>query len=331
MYEVVKRVVSIFGPGTVAVHFNQPLHADLADARRHAAGLHRLPLGLRVLSLDARIAGDAFLRDSGIAPVHRLLVRAGLDTLAVATALLLVYEHDSVLGSLVDRLARTGGQTGRITAMVTDARQIEEPGLMLRKLHASFVEFVAHPFFSDRVIFVDIGRIPLLIAGQIAEHPSAIGGEHLLRLENRLAVKLAVRSLRIGGRLSRPALVSGVGLFQEIEDLDVPELGISSVGFRLYIGPPHLFLAFVEGPGGLACHGAALAGDAAVGVEDEGKLTARESRLVRVSHLPADLPVMNFGHVYVSFPLSRSIKRTEPQAARHSSIIAWIASSPRVR
>src|SRR3989338_3041769 len=298
MDEIIERMMSVFCPGAITVHFDEPLHADLADACRHAAGLHRLPLGLRVLSLDARIAGDAFLRDSGIAPIHRLLVRAGLYALAVATALLLVYEHDSVLGSLVDRLARAGGQTGRITAMVTDARQIEEPGLMLWKLHASFVEFVAHPFFSDRVIFIDIGRIPFLIAGQIAEHPSAIGGEHLLRFENRLAVKLAVRSLRIGGRLSRPALVSGIGFFQEIEDLDVPGLGVSSVGFRLHIGPPHVLLPFVEGPGGLARHGAALAGDTAVDIEDESKLTARESRLVRVSHLPADLPVMNSSHQF---------------------------------
>ena len=61
----------------------------------------------------------------------RFLVGAGFHALAIAAAALLVDEHDAVFGPLVDRVARAGGEAGGIDAMIADAREIEEPGLVL--------------------------------------------------------------------------------------------------------------------------------------------------------------------------------------------------------
>jgi hypothetical protein len=91
-------------------------------------------------------------------------------------------------------------------------------------------------------------------------------------------------------------LLSRIGFFQQIKNLHVPELRIAAVGLGFDIGPPHMLLPLAERPGGLAGHGATLAGDTAVDVEDEGELTARESRLIGVGHFAAELPVMNVGH-----------------------------------
>jgi hypothetical protein len=71
---------------------------------------------------------------------------------------------------------------------------------------------------------------------------------------------------------------------------------IAAVRFGLDVVPPHRFLPFGEGPGGLAGHRAALAADAAVEVEDEGELLVGIGRLVRVIHFTAELPVEDVAH-----------------------------------
>src|SRR3970282_1496025 len=106
------RVLRVVRPAALGVQRHESLQADLARAGGHAARLHGHAVAERVVALDARVAGDAFLAHAGGRPVHRLLVWAGLDALAVAAAARLVDEHDAVLRALVDRLARTGGQAG---------------------------------------------------------------------------------------------------------------------------------------------------------------------------------------------------------------------------
>jgi hypothetical protein len=90
----------------------------------------------RVVALDARVAAHAFFADLRRAAIHRLLVRALLHAFTVAAAALLVDEHNAVFFTLVDRLARAGGQTGGIGAVVADAHQVEEPRLVLRQRRA---------------------------------------------------------------------------------------------------------------------------------------------------------------------------------------------------
>src|SRR3989304_233882 len=102
--------------------------------RRYGRGTH--PGGGQG-AVGGGVAGDAFLAGAGVAPVHRLLVGAGLHALAVAPALLLVEEDDAVLGPLVEGLARTGGQAGGVRAVVADAGQVEEPRVVNRQLVAA--------------------------------------------------------------------------------------------------------------------------------------------------------------------------------------------------
>ncbi len=190
-------MVAVLGPGAVPVHLDEALEADLADAGGHAARLHRLAAALWVLSLDPRVAGDAFLRDPGVAPIHDLFIGARLHTLAVAPAPFLVDKDDAVLGALVDRLARAGRQAAGIGAVVADACQIEKPGLVLGELYACLVELKWFSRGTDRVVLINVGRVPLLVSGQVAEDPRAAGREHPLGLKDRLPIKLAVRSLAI--------------------------------------------------------------------------------------------------------------------------------------
>src|SRR5207249_8730350 len=133
---VVQGMPPILGPQPVLADLVEPLHADLAHARRHAPGLHRLAARQRILALYPRIARDALLAHPRRAPVHRLLIGALLHTFLIAPAPVLVDQHDPVLRALIDRLARTGRQTPRIRAVIADPLQVEEERLVLRQTGA---------------------------------------------------------------------------------------------------------------------------------------------------------------------------------------------------
>ena len=91
------------------------------------------------------------------------IVGAGLDALPVAAALLLVDENDPVLGPLVDRLSRAGGEARGVGTVVADARQVEEPRVVHRELGSRGVERVSNPPEPDGVILIDVGGSPLLV------------------------------------------------------------------------------------------------------------------------------------------------------------------------
>ncbi len=80
----------------------ETLQADLADAGDRALRLAAV--------LDRGVTADALLRHARDRVEERLLVRAPLDTLAVATAAVLVDQHNAVLGPLIDRLARAAAR-----------------------------------------------------------------------------------------------------------------------------------------------------------------------------------------------------------------------------
>src|SRR5690606_22650939 len=75
-------------------------------------------------------AANALLRDAGLVVVHHLLVRAGGHALLVSPAAGLVHQDNAVLRSLVDRLPRAGRDAGGIGAVVADAGQVGEPGVV---------------------------------------------------------------------------------------------------------------------------------------------------------------------------------------------------------
>src|SRR5262245_600721 len=294
--EVVDRVAPVLLPLAVLPDPDEPLEPDLADARRHAPGLRRPALGVGVAPLQAREAGDALLRDPRRAPVHRLLVRAGLDALAIAAAALLVDQHDPVLGTLVDRLARTGGETGGVGAVVADPGEIEEPGPVDRQRFPLAVEGAGDAARTDRDVLVQVGRVPVLVGGEVAErHLRALGRAGARGLEDGLAVVQAVRPplVRPG---APPADPFRVRLVEHLEEPRIPLARIAPVGLGLDVRPPHRLLALSEGPGRLARHRAGLAAEAAVGVEDEGELALGVRPRVGVLHRAPELPVEDLSH-----------------------------------
>ena len=90
----------------------------------------RLRADRRQAHLDAREAERALLGLAGAVVEVDLLVRAAGHALAPAPALVLVDQHDAVLGPLVDgpRGARRGAR--RVEAVLADARQVEHERLL---------------------------------------------------------------------------------------------------------------------------------------------------------------------------------------------------------
>src|SRR5699024_7633649 len=95
----------------------QPSYARLGAHRRHA-------------HLDAGVAERALLGLARAVVEVDLLVRAGGDALAPATATVLVDEYDAVLAALVDRPGGAGGGAGRVEAVLADTRQVEHERLL---------------------------------------------------------------------------------------------------------------------------------------------------------------------------------------------------------
>ena len=98
--------------------------AEIADAADAGLRAHR-----RLARLDARIAHDALLGFAARPVVIDLLVRAARHAHAPAAALVLVDQHDAVFLALVDRAGRTGGDAGRVEAVLAQPRQIHHEGV----------------------------------------------------------------------------------------------------------------------------------------------------------------------------------------------------------
>ena len=96
-------------------------------------------------------------------------------------------------------------------------------------------------------------------------------------LEDRLALELAIGPLAAVRKVFLPVLPIRIGLLKHSQNLHIPRLRIAPVGLRLDVGPPHVLLTLAEGPRGLAGHGATLAGNATINVEDERELPLRKT------------------------------------------------------
>ena len=144
--QVIERAVSVFLPGAILIDLDQALEPNVPDARGHATRLHRQSAPMLVSSFDPREAANALLTGPGGAAVKALLVGACFEAFAVTAAAFLIDEDDAVFGPLVDRVARAGRQAGRVRAVIADARQIKEPGLVLRQSFAAFEVLPFDPF-----------------------------------------------------------------------------------------------------------------------------------------------------------------------------------------
>src|SRR5208282_5268577 len=130
--------------------------AEIADAPDAGFGTNRWLSGL-----DARIAEDVFFRFAGRPVVIDFLVGAAGDAHAPAATFVLVDQHDAVFLALVDRARGTGGDAGRIEAMLAQARQIHHEGVFELAVHfllhafeivirGAFGKFAAENFFPVR-------------------------------------------------------------------------------------------------------------------------------------------------------------------------------------
>src|SRR3989304_3929424 len=154
-------MLPVVHPGAIGGDVHQAVEADLARADRHAACFHGHTFGEGIRAFNPRITGDAFLAGARCAAIHRLLVRALLNALAVTAAARLVDQHDAILGALIDRLARAGRSASRVSAVVADALQIEEPGLGLGEWGAFRADTQLISFVGCGSILVKIWGAPL--------------------------------------------------------------------------------------------------------------------------------------------------------------------------
>ena len=138
-------------------------------------------------------------------------------------------------------------------------------------------------------ILIDVGKTPFFIGRQVTQYliGLAAAGHELGHFEDTLAEEGAIGLLGVAIGRSAPMLGAGIGLFKLVQDLHIPMLWIPAVWLGLDIGPPHVLLPFGECPGALAGHGAGLASQAAVDVDDECELLFGRSWLEWVSHSSA--------------------------------------------
>jgi hypothetical protein len=73
-------------------------------------------------------------------------------------------------------------------------------------------------------------------------------------------------------------------------------LRIAAVGFCFHIIPPHEFLALGKCPCAFAGHGAGLAGNTPVNIENGCKLSFRIFPIIGITHVTVDLPIIYFTH-----------------------------------
>src|SRR5690606_633653 len=133
------------------------------------AGLHagRLPLRFRdVLVVDAVHAQRALLHHALDRVVLAGAVGAGPTAQLAADALVLVHQHDAVLGALVAGAGRADRDAGRLFAMQAAAREVQGH----RRLRLA-----GHDFIGMHAVEPDAGR-PLAVRLLVAERAGDAAG-----------------------------------------------------------------------------------------------------------------------------------------------------------
>ena len=184
--------------------------------------------------------------------------------------------------------------------MITQTLEVEEPRSVFGKLRR-ISPFILFPGISCCCFLVNIGALPFLLRWNIAQGSfGSIRGNMLFSsFKNSFTSECPVRVFRCFVFRS-PHLFFRILLFDHSQELGIPILRVTTIGFTFHVIPPHIFLPFGECPGGLASHGASLTGDTTIDIEDEGKLPLRMSLLVGITHLSSKLPIVDFRHSTLS-------------------------------
>lgn len=214
--------------------------------------------------------------------------------MAPAAAAILRDEYDAVLLALVDGTRRARGDTGRIQAVVADARQV---------LHEEVVELerdVLRDLLEVDVLAgrLAVGEVVLPVRAPLDLHAltrderaragnrlmvAALGvDESLVVVRPRLVVIVHLRLVRMIEELQqalrlRAGAQRELAIFAELPAalpllLVFPVLRIADARLRLDIVEIHVFRAFAVGPDILASDGARMAANALIKIHDHGNL-----------------------------------------------------------
>src|SRR5262245_993874 len=266
-------------------------NAEIADAADAGFRTHR-----RLTRFDSRIAEDAFLGFAGLPVVINLLVRAAGDAHAPPAALLLVNKDDAVLFSLVDRARGAGGDAGWIEAVLAEPRQIQHEGLL--ELAVDFLLNIAEIIVGGPLReFPAENLLPVgppfdlrhALAGDLRDGTRRRRGLRFRRVMQILVLEVewlvvVVNFGQIGigedvGKHAPLAAKLGDDFAADLAPpaalpavLVLPVLWIADAGLGLDIVEPGVFDTLACGPDILACHGAGVAADAFVEVQDLANL-----------------------------------------------------------
>ena len=267
--------------------------AEIADAADAGLRAHR-----RLARLDARIADDALLGFSARPVVIDLLVGAARHAHAPAAALVLVDQHDAVFLALVDRAGRTGGDAGRVEAMLAQPRQIHHEGVfelavdvLLHALEIVVLRALGEFAAED---FLPIGAPLDLLHALAGDQRARARGRHrrhfrrllqVLVVEGeRLVVVVDLRQIGIGedigqhppfrtdARLDLAVLLAAPAAVPAF--LVFPILRIADARLGLDVVEPGVFHAFPAGPDVLAGDRTGVTPDALVEIEHHRDLGA---------------------------------------------------------
>src|SRR5690606_37201603 len=268
-------------------------HAEIADAADAGLRTHG-----RLADFDTREAEDALLRLTRRPVVIDLLVGAARDAHAPAATALLVDQNDAVLFALVDGAGGTGGQAGRVQAVLAQPGQVHHEGVFelavdllldaleiivlrpLGELSREVVLPVAAPF--------DLGHH---VAGDQRARPGRGLGLQLRRLLQpvvfegvRLVEVVDLGQVRVGEQLGQDAPLradSRLDLAVLLPDpaalpalLVLPVLGVADARLGLDVIEPGVFDPLAVGPDVLAGDRTGVTANAFVQVQDHGDLSA---------------------------------------------------------
>src|SRR3990172_3071039 len=176
--------------------------------------------------------------------------------------------------------------------MVADARQVEEPGLVLWKFGSVGNHPVLRCKCGESSVLIEVRHCPLFFCWKIPKRLlPALSSTALGYLKKRFALIYSIWFF------STCLISIPTRLFaEERERLYVPALRIAPVRLRLHVVPPHRLLSLRVCPCALTCHCTCLARNASIDVEDGGKLSFRLVPIIRILHLTTKLPIIHFRH-----------------------------------
>lgn len=302
------------GGNLVRIVENDADIADLADAG--------LSTEAGQTCFNSRVAEQTLLRPACLPIEVDLFVWTAGNTVAPATALLLVHQYDTVLISLVESAGRARGHTSRVQTVFTETWKIKHEDLFKLEVNLVIQVFKIH---ITRAGGAHPGKIILPVGAPLQPHGLAgnqglwsgcrlmffgrAGDQFAIIIGPGLVVLVDTRKIRVVKNLqqfSRPTAGAKTELSPHlptafVKGLVLPLLRIANSRLGLDIVKPDVLGATPVGPDVLAGNAAGVAAETFVQIQDHGDLCF---------NLHTSPPFLPFG--------PRSPHRAEHQLVRNS-------------